>query len=386
MQNPTARVVLAACLAAAAAAQGTSAGLSLVPRELPTLTALQLQPEAGLAAARATSADADAPMPSSFGLEGFGRGSLGQDPQDRYQPGRLFQDVHGDFMRRMDRYRPNMEFGGRWLPNQSLQREPGHYNQYVAYGDLSYRWNTWADGYILLGAFYEGREYQFEDMGNRGGGTELDDEYLTQAGLNIGFGQFLDDNTLLEVRGRPGVYSDLDGGLHRQDYDYPSRAMLTYRATDGFFIKGGVRYSQVFQDALWLPLIGFSWDLNDTFGVKDKTGGGWRLDVLLPEYVEMSFWPNSAIGILLGCEITGAQYAVRDSLERGKDRDYLFVQEIVAYGGLNVRMTDNFSARGRAGMVLAGDTFLTNGTANDSFAQGALTQGFWCEFSFGIDF
>jgi hypothetical protein len=373
MQNPTARVVLAACLAAAVAAQGTSDGLPLVTRELPTLTALQLQPETGLAAAYT------APTLRN----------LGQDPQDRYQPGRLFQDVHGDFMRRMDRYRPNMELGARWLPNQSLQREPGHYNQYVAYGDINYRWNTWADGYILIGAFYEGRQYQFQGMGDRGGGTQLDDQYLTQGGLNIGFGQFLDDNTLLEVRGRPGVYSDLDGGAHHQDYDYPSRALLTYRATDGFFIKGGIRYSQVFQDALWLPLVGFSWDLNDTFGVKDKTGGGWRLDILLPEYIEMSFWPSSAFGILLGCEITGAQYYMRDSLERGKTRAYSNVQEIVAYAGVNVRMSDAFSARGRAGMVLAGDTFFTNGTTsgpNEAYARGALTQGFWCEFSFGVDF
>lgn len=371
MQNPSARVVLAACLAAAAAAQGTSDGFPQISRELPRLTALRTAPDMG--------------APLDLGVAEHIRA---QDPQGQYAPGRLFQDVHGDFMRRMDRYRPNMEFGGRWLPNQSLQREPGHYNQYVAYGDLSYRWNTWADGYILIGAFYEGRQYQFSNMG-RQGGQELDDEYLTQGGLNIGFGQFLDDNTLLEVKGRPGVYSDLDGGLHHQDYDYPARAMLTYRASDGFFIKGGIRYNQVYQDALWLPLLGFSWDLNDTFGVKDKTGGGFRLDILLPEYVELSFWPNSSMGIMMGCEITGAQYNVRDRLERGKGRDYVEVQEIVAYGGMTLRLNDYFSARGRAGMVLAGDTYFTNGTRQENggpYARGALTQGFWCEFSFGIDF
>jgi hypothetical protein len=408
MQIQTARVSLAACLVAAtAAAQGTLGTSSPLAYELPRLGHARFQPDGDADAAEFGPAGAFGPVGRSRGTAAE-RLPLRSEPsadirlaptlhqpqsQDRpHGPYQLFQQIHGDFMARMERYRPQAEFGFRYAPDQSLKRDPGHYDQYTSYANIAWRWNMWPDGYLLFGGYYEGRQYEFSNMGERGnGGADLNDETLHVAALNLGFGWFLDENLLLQVESRPGYYSDLDGGMHTQDFDLPSRALFTYRASDNFFFKLGVRYNQIFQDALWLPLIGFSWDFLDGGGNASqgaRPAGGWRLDVLLPEHAEVSYWPTASTSFMAGAEIIGARYSVRAPFGQREDefRNYVNIQEVICYAGILHRFDDIFSLRARAGMVVAGDTFWTNGNESFTPVRGALDQGLWAEVSFGFDF
>jgi len=365
MRNQDARVILAACLVSAAAAAQAPAFEDNRIREWDPSSRIS-----GSAAPR----DAVVADPS-IGLAPQEPGSA-QDPQD-YSLSGMFLDSHREFMNRRERYNPMLEFGARFAPNQSIKHEPGNFDWLGYDFDLESPVVLAPDGYMLLGAYYNGRRYQFSDaMGTQGNVTGLSDENLTAAGVTLGFGVFLNDNVFFDMQTNPGVYTDADGGLHTEDYDYPSYAMFTFRTMDNFFLKIGARYNQIYEDAPWLPYLGISWEIVE----------GFRFDLLAPEKLEFSFWPSSSTGFLFGSEVTGAEYSVRTSEAAGKERDDLRVQEVIAYVGLMQRFNDSLSIAIRGGVILGGDYELTTGASGFNQAEGALSQAFYGDVSFGIDF
>lgn len=292
-----------------------------------------------------------------------------QDPD--YSLLGMFHQVHGDFMLKRERYNPMIEARARWFPNAEVKNEDGHFDLLQWNVDAEWRPAVSTDGFLLFGLYADQRRYRVSNMG-----VNFKDENLNAVGVKLGFGVFLADSVLLEVDVKPGVWSDMDGTLHGKDFDYPGKALVTWQANDDFFLKFGVRYNQVYKDANWLPYLGFSWAIGEQF----------RLDVLLPELVEFSWWPSSSFGVLAGTEITGAQYHVRTTEADGNQRADAQVQEVIAYGGLMWRMTDGFSLLGRVGLVLGGDYELTYGASFSNTVDGSLRQTLFAEFSVGIDF
>ena len=299
-----------------------------------------------------------------------------QDPVDYSLRGQ-FQLHHGDFMNRRERYDPQLELRGRVLPNQRVNHEPGTFDMVGYDFDLEAPVMVAPDGYLLFGAYYQGRSYNFSSaFGTNGNATGLADEKLIGTGIKLGFGVFLDDNVLLEVEAAPGAWSDMDGGLHHEDFDFPAHATFTLRAMDNLFFKVGARYNQIYEEAPYLPYLGISWEFVE----------GWRFDMLAPESLEFSFWPSSSTGILVGAQVTGAEYHVRTTIAAGEQRDDVQVQEVMAYLGLMHRLSDFVSFSGRAGLIVAGDYDLTSGAAGFNRVEGALDQGFFAELTMGIDF
>ncbi len=365
MRNHPVRFVLAACVSAAAAAA-----------QAPTLDNSKFR-EVGT-----QNPGAKDPAPASGRTIGdysprYQPTSQGEQDPDLYSLNRLFKDAHGDFMAKRERYVAPIELGARVLPNQRIQHEPGSFDLFGYDIDVDLPVLVSTDGYLKFGAYYEGRSYTFSSaFGSMGNASGIGDEQLHAAGLHVGFGVFLDDNVLFEMETSPGLWSDWDDGLHHKDFDYPSKALFTIHTIDNVFLKIGARYNQIYEDAPWLPYLGVSWHVFD----------GLRFDLLAPEYVELSLWPSASTGILIGGEVTGAQYHVRTTEATGAQRADVQVQEIIAYVGLVHRMNDNVSLRARSGLVVAGDYHLTTGAATFNEAEGALDQGFFAELSFGIDF
>ncbi len=353
MRNHTARAALAACLVAAAAA-------AQAPASEDNRRHGWAAPELD----RWSTADAQ---------EGQG---------EDYSLRRMFQEHHGDFMNRRERFRPQMEFRASAWPNQRINHEPGSFEM-LGYGfDLDAPILVSPDGYLTVGAYYQGRRYQFSNaFGSQGNPPgSMPDETLHAAGGRLGFGVFVDNNVLFEVEVMPGAWSDLDGTLHHEDFDMPSLAAFQFRATDSLFFKVGARYNQVYEDAPWLPLLAVNWEITE----------GFRLDLEAPERLEFSFWPSAGTGILFGAEVTGAEYHVRTSLAQQQanppGRDDLRVQEVVTYLGLVQRFNDYTSLAVRAGLVVAGDYDLTSGATGFNNAEGALDQAFFADVSFGVNF
>ena len=302
-----------------------------------------------------------------------------QDRQndDKYTLVNLFTQNHGDFMNRRERYDADIDLAVRYLPTQRINHEPGTFDMLGYDFDIEVPMLVSTDGYLKFGAYYQGRSYVFSNAFGSNGNPpgSMPDEVLHAAGLKLGFGVFLDDNWLFEFDTAPGVWSDADEDLHHEDYDFPSSMLFTVRAVDNLFLKFGARYNQIYEEAPWLPYLGLSVELD-----------AFRVDVLAPESLEVSFWPSAATGILAGVEVTGGEYHVRTNQALGSQRDDLNVQEVIVYLGLVHRMSDFFSFRGRAGAVVAGDYDLTNGAAGFDRVEGALDQGLYAEIALGFDF
>ncbi len=300
---------------------------------------------------------------------------------DAYTINQLFRQYHGEFMDRYERYDPAMEIRGRFMPNQSVGNEPGSFDMFGYDFDVETPLLITTEAYLKFGLYQYGRHYNatsnFGSANNPGFNSEgsWGDETLTAAGARLGLGWFLTSNFFMEIETNPGLYSDLEGTPNHKDYDFPSSALFTYRPIDNFFFKFGVRYNQIFEDAPWLPYLGFSWEMFE----------GLRLDLLAPEYIELSWWPSAATAFSFGAEVQGAQYRVRSTSQTGKQRANLQVQEVIAYLGMTHRMSDQLSIRARGGVVLAGDYDLTTGAENFDNAEGALSQSFYADITLGFD-
>jgi hypothetical protein len=372
MRYHSARVVLGACLLAAATAAQAPAS-----------------PTSNFDLATATNGASSAfGAASTAGTLGGSLGSLNrpawldsvQEPQDdgRYTMGQIFADHHGEFMNLRQRFDPQVELRARAIPNGRIKDEPGSFDMLGYDFDAEIPVLISTESYLILGAYYGGRRYltssAFGTAGNSGG---IGDETLINTGAKIGFGVFLDSNVLFEMQTNPGIWSDMDDTLHHQDFDFPSSAQFTFRTFDRFFFKLGARYNQVYEEAPWLPIVGFSWEIVE----------GFRFDLLAPESVEFSFWPNPSTGFMLGGFVTGAEYHVHTS-EAINQRANARVQEAIAYFGIVQRMTDNFSLQARAGIVVAGDYTLTTGQTSPAFnpAEGMLDQAFYADVTMGINF
>ena len=288
----------------------------------------------------------------------------------------LFLQNHGEFMDRFERYDPSLEIRGRLMPHQNVVGDPGSFGMVGYDFDIEVQMLVSTEAYLLFGVYQYGRHYDSSSTFGIAGNSEgWGDETLTAAGARIGFGWFLDPNLLLEVETNPGVYSDLEEGLTHKDYDFPSSALFTFRPVENFFFKFGARYSQMYQDAPWLPYLGFSWEIVQ----------GLRIDLLAPEYVELSWWPSASTSFALGTEVRGAQYRVHKNTSSGKQAADIQIQEVVSYFGLTHRFSDAVSLQTRAGVVIAGHYDLSNGADNFQRFDGSLSQGFYADVTFGID-
>lgn len=363
MRYQSARVVLGACLVAATVAAQAPATSSSLPRT------------------RGFEAFEALPDGSTFDLN---RPSLydaaAQQPggqQQGYGLREMFRANHGEFMDRRQRYQPDFNFRAAIIPTGAIGGEPGHFDLLNYDFDGAAKMLVSTEGYLTLGAYYNARHYSTSSaFGTKNNAAGIPDDTYVGAGARIGFGTFLNNDWMLEVETRPGVWSDLDDTLHHQDFDFPSYGLFTWRTpAQNFFFKFGARYNQVFEDAPWLPLLGFSWEVTD----------GFRVDVLAPEHLELSWWPNPALGLMWGVSVDGAEYRVHtpESLNQSANAR---VQEVISYLGLMSRPNDYTSFLLRAGIVIAGDYDMTTGAAGFDHAEGALDQALFVDFSFGLSF
>ncbi|MCB9878657.1 MAG: hypothetical protein H6835_13750 [Planctomycetes bacterium] len=285
----------------------------------------------------------------------------------------IFDRVHGDFMANREAFDPDVELRVRYAPYQRIGGEPGDFDLYGYDFDAEIPAMISTESYLLFGAYQYGRHYATSSgFGSKNNATGIGDRTVTAAGVRLGLGVFLADNWLLEVETNPGVYSDLEAPLTHKDYDFYSSMLFTVETIDHFYLKFGARYNQTYINAPWLPYLGFSWVLAPEF----------RIDLLLPEKLELTYSPSASTSFSLGTMIQGAQYFVHAPNGQGND---IQVQEIISYLGMLHRFDERFSLAMRAGAIVAGDYRLNNGTAGFDDAEGTLDPGFYADVTFGIN-
>jgi len=314
MRNTIARVTLSAffCVASATAqGRATFSGTA----SLGTGTAIQLgagsslaaeqrreQHQAGLLAFDGiTGGSSRSYAPSSYDSSNIFTNGPRLDapviPQDQapYSLTRLFRQHHGEFLDRHERFDPQLELSLRFLPNQRVGDEPGDFDLLRYDFDIEAPLVITTEAYLLFGLYHYGRSYSTSSAFGSANNSpsvnsegSLGNETLTAAGVRLGLGWFLNDNLLMEVQTNPGVYSDLENTLGHKDYDFPSSALFSYRAIDNFFFKFGLRYNQIYEDAPWLPYLGFSWEITEGLRL-DAGNTGVRFTTIDPGMVETDF-------------------------------------------------------------------------------------------------
>ena len=295
--------------------------------------------------------------------------NLPQPQGPDYSLNALFQQDHGDFMLKRDRMDAQIELRGGSLFSGEVGKEVGDFDLLRGSADLDFRLLVSPDAYFSLGAFYDTRVYNTKAMPN------FQDETLTATGLNIGFGWFVAEDILLEAKAKPGYWSDLDSTLKREDFDCWASVLATVRYSQEFFFKLGARYNEIYEDANTLPYIGLTW-----------AGESVRVDILLPESLEISLWPSQDFAFLFGAEVNGGQYRVRSSPATGRQQGTSSVQEVLAYTGIHWQLSDDFAIEARGGAALAGNYKLDDGNPSTPVVDGSLGQAFFFDITLGIFF
>ncbi len=141
-----------------------------------------------------------------------------------------------------------------------------------------------------------GFDYNRWDFGNTGAlpipnhlqsaAADLALEYLVNG--QIGF--------LLETE--PGVYFQND--VRANNFDAPTKLVLTYPVTDRFVLVGGVSYTSM-RSYPFIPLIGFSWTINDQ----------WKISAIPPE-PRIIYTASDKLQLWAGGELAGGSFRVDD--------------------------------------------------------------------------
>src|SRR5262249_39778627 len=149
------------------------------------------------------------------------------------------------------------------------------------------------------------------------------------------------------------------------DFDSPAKVLVTEHAEDDLYLSFGVRYNEIYPRRSVLPYLGLGWLPSETV----------RVDVLLPETVEMSLWPRRDLGFLLGAEVQGAEYHVNPGAAAGRVRGDVRVQEVFVYGGAIWRTSRHASVTARIGATVAGDYRLDDSPVASLHVDGTLQPG-----------
>lgn len=290
--------------------------------------------------------------------------------QRDYSPSGLFAERHGSFLTKAKRYEPRLMARYSLMPNGQLTSEPGSFDlqEVRVRGDAPIVLDP--GNYLTLGGEFRTRQY---NVSRNVLGAFDEDVYVL--GLRLGAGVFVNEDFLLEGMFRPGIYSDLDGTLTSDDWQWFGHAMGTFRVRDDVFLKAGLAVSEDFADVGLIPLAGVSWLIGDQ----------WRVDILLPHRAEVSWSPNSgATTIALGGYLEGDQYFVRGPATGGKRRAKWQTQEITVAATLIHRLNDYISVFGSAGSAIAGDYKFRDGTSQRF--DGSLEPTAFFNVGVGFDF
>jgi hypothetical protein len=325
--NPFAR---SACAAAATSVLLAAQGAAPIPADADHGALLQ----AGAAAVEPSWLDLSGP---ALRLEN----ALPQD-DDRYSVAALFNQAHGEFMQKGFQFRNNLRASYGYQFETGISGDDDNMQFDDANAEAFMPFTVDPDMMLILGARYGQRRYQFDTPA----GSNASDETVYEAAFHVGFGRFFSEDLYVEAMFRPGAYTDFDGTLHSEDWRFYGDVIATYRFDPGFYGKIGGVYDGTFSDSPGFPVVGFGLILSDTF----------RMDLLAPKYVELSWIPDAAWIIKGGLSLDGERYSLRPPKGAANgDRYTVWTQELELYVDATMRLNDSLSFYGRGGMTLTGD-------------------------------
>ena len=282
---------------------------------------------------------------------------------------RQFRAAHGDFLAGSRRFAPMIEIRAQTATGARARTDGGEVGHSASTFDAMVPMPLSKDSTLIAGVFERSRGYRDARTDDANGDT------MFGTGFRVGFGTFVTEDLLVQALWQPAVYSDLDGNVGKDDwYLKNGMALATYRVDDRVYLKGGLAMMQSFEDTSVVPILGASWLFAED----------WRLDVLLPRTIEVSYAPAAPWILHGGFEMEAEEYRMRsDALDiagasTGKAHDHrLFI------GGI-FRATKSVSISLKAG-VIAGGTYEWRDAAGAE-AEDKLERGVFGSFGVGWTF
>ena len=257
-----------------------------------------------------------------------------QDGQD-YTVSGMFTRTHGEYLQEAFGYRPSIRaYYGRQAAAE-LTGEGGDFD----FDEYRIESELWApvdpDSFLILGGNFGARDYQFDGI------PTLNDETLFEASAKVGYGRFLDEDLLITATFEPGLYTDFDGTMKSEDWQFLGRATATWRAAERIYLKGGLVVDRTFKNTPLYPTIGANWVFADN----------WRLDVMVPQHFVLQYTPSAEWVFTGGLLLQGDQYEMGNA---GFKSRAVHAQEFRLFLDGVFRVNDNLGLRGRFGGTIAG--------------------------------
>ena len=282
------------------------------------------------------------------------------------QSTRAFRDAHGEFGARATAHAP-VSLIGTWLPEGTIHNEPGDFELGQVTLDATAPLPQSRDDFVVAGLLAAARHYDFDGV------PVLADDTLHRYGVRIGYGTFVDDDTMVQAYWQPSIYSDLDGTLNSADYrlDYGT-FLAVHRTSPDWFWKGGMIATDAVDTGV-LPLAGFTWHFDPK----------WSLQVLLPRDISL-VWSDGGWNVFTGFLLESDEYHVRSPRAIGLEDD-VHVQELFAHVTVERALAGGLSVLLRTGTTVAGNSDYGYGNGTDDltgtlepdwFAAAGLTLRF----------
>lgn len=253
---------------------------------------------------------------------------------------RRFGRRHRQFIKDANPYQPNIIFSYLYQPGTSIKGEDGEFDLSHFRLEGSPPVILGEDTFLLLGAETGARSYGVDSDFQ---GLESTETFY-KVGLRIGAAHFFSEDLLVTAMLRPGVYSDFDGSLVRDDYQVLGALWGAYRYEENLYFKLGAAVTEDFERVRVIPLVGFAWLVSRQF----------RVDLLAPKLFRISWSPLRRTTFMIGLRLQGEQYHARTDRESGKEEYDMRVQEFrLGLTGV-YHLGRNFSVYARAGVTLGG--------------------------------
>lgn len=250
-------------------------------------------------------------------------------------PGQLFK-IHGRFLKGAFLFEPPVRLSCLIQPETRVARVPGSFD--LTYGELkaSLRIPVRPDLLALCEIDTGMRSF---DSGPDFPGLEGSDD-LYRLAMNVGALAFLSDDVLLAAVFTPGIYSDLDGTLQEGDWRFIGSIFATIRSSPHLYFKLGFAASDDFA----YPLAGLAWLIGDR----------WRLDVFVPNLIELSFFPSNAASLVLGVDLDGGEFRWHSPAATGRMVFDVDIREVRLFVGGSYAATDKLRFWVKLGCSCAG--------------------------------
>lgn len=289
-----------------------------------------------------------------------------QDPTPEGSPAAVdFIKAHGNFKTKAERPAPTFELSSYYLPGASLDGPEGRFDELNYQAEALLALPLTRDNFLLLGGQSAVRDYKFD---NRSG---LDDERLYNFSLRLGAGYFFSEDFLLQFCLEPSIYSDLGGPPYSDDWKlWYSSGIAVYRASEDFFWKLGFKITDGVDWGI-IPLGGFAWSF----------AHNWKLDVLAPLLIDLSYQPTESWDLHTAIELDVEEYTIRQSSEGEEFRQKnIKIQDLRWYLGSVRKFDHGISAFWRYGVAFGGNydwgSRYENSMDPALFIQGGLGWSF----------